>query len=34
MPYVAYGEDGIHLTADSYRKVAEAVYAKLKELYL
>ena len=34
MPYVEFGDDGVHLTADSYHKVAEAVYAKLKELYL
>lgn len=32
MPYVEYGPDGVHLTEDSYRKVAEAVYDKLIDL--
>ena len=30
---IEYGPDGIHLTEDSYRAVAEAVYHKLAELY-
>ncbi|MCR5232363.1 MAG: hypothetical protein K6E53_00415 [Lachnospiraceae bacterium] len=33
MPYVEYGPDNIHLTENSSRAVAEAVYNKLKELY-
>ena len=33
MPYVEYGDDGIHLTESSYNAVAEAVYDKLKSLY-
>ena len=32
MPYVEFGPDKVHLTEDSYRKVAEAVYDKLKSL--
>jgi lysophospholipase L1-like esterase len=32
MPYVEFVQDGVHLTEDSYRKVAEAVYEKLKSL--
>lgn len=32
MPYVDFVPDGVHLTVDSYRKVAEAVYEKLKSL--
>lgn len=32
MPYVEYGADGVHLTEASYRKIAEAVYDKLKKM--
>ncbi len=31
--YIEYGPDGVHLTADSYGKIASAVYDKLKNLY-
>ena len=34
MPCVEYEYDGVHLTVDSYKKVAEAVYRKLKQLYV
>jgi hypothetical protein len=33
MPYVEFGPDKVHLTEASYRKVAEAVWEKLKILY-
>ena len=32
--WVEYEYDGVHLTVDSYKKVAEAVYRKLKQLYV
>lgn len=32
MPYVEFGPDGVHLTESSYRRVAEAVYDKLKKM--
>ncbi|MCR5421683.1 MAG: hypothetical protein K6E98_11805 [Lachnospiraceae bacterium] len=33
MPYIKYGPDNIHLTEESYKEVAEAVYDKLISLY-
>ena len=33
IPCVKYGYDGVHLTEESYRAVAEAVYKKLTQLY-
>ena len=33
MPFVEFGSDGVHLTEASYRKVAEAVWEKLRQDY-
>lgn len=32
MPYVEFGPDGVHLTETSYRKIAGAVYDKLRSM--
>ena len=32
MPYVEFGPDGVHLTEASYRKIAGAVYDKLRSM--